>query len=83
MRGREDHWILRVHTKVIRLWKPEGVRVLVCNFSARCEDVLLALTYLIHWEYGVRCQVSGLRRAVAATAAQAGVRIWNLLKPEH
>ena len=25
------------------------IRVLDSNFSARCEDVLLALTYLIHW----------------------------------
>jgi hypothetical protein len=37
------------------------IRVLDCNFSARCEDVLLKLTYLINWEYGVRFQVSGVR----------------------
>ena len=31
---------------------------------------------------GVRFQISGFRRAVAAMAAQAGFRIWGLLTPD-
>ena len=44
-------------------------RILDCNFSARCEDVLLELTYLIHRERDCRyrCQVSGVRRDAMAT----------------
>ena len=34
---------------------------------------------VVYQSFGVRCQVSGLRRDVAASSAQAGVRIWCLL----
>ena len=33
-----------------------NVRVFVCNFYVKCVHVFCRLTYLIHWQYGVRCQ---------------------------
>ncbi len=35
-----------------------NLRVLECNFYARCEDVLLKLVCLVHWVLGFGCQVS-------------------------